>query len=364
MIHTQVLIIGAGPAGLKAAQMACEAGLQTILVDRDTALGGQLRKQTHKFFGSQAQYAHMRGTAIAKHLSELLSQFDCLTILTQATVVGLYNDKVATLYHHHTYKKIAADAIILACGASEKALAFENNDLPNIMGAGALQTLVNVYHVVPGKRIVMIGSGNIGLIVAYQMVQAGMQVQAVIEAQAQVGGYHVHAAKLQRLGVPLLLNHTIQRAMGKEKVEAIEVVRVDAHLRPVAGTATIIETNVVCIAVGLSPLHHLASMLRVKTAYIARLGGLVPLIDDTYQTSVAGVYACGDMVGIEEASSALMEGSLAGLYVAKACHQPHPHHDTLVAYYNAQLKELRCGPLGLKTRLGLAQAKEMWFYGD
>lgn len=364
MIHTQLLIIGGGPAGLKAAQMASEAGIQTIIVDRDSALGGQLRKQTHKFFGSQAQYAHMRGTAIATHLSEYLVANEHITILTQATVVGLYRDKVATIYHHHTYKKIKAEMIILACGASEKALAFENNDLPNIMGAGALQTLVNINQVVPGKRLVMIGSGNIGLIVAYQMLQAGMHVQAIIEAKACIGGYEVHAAKLQRLGVPIYLQHSIKRAIGDDKVTAIEIMKVDDHFQALKHSPTIIETDVVCIAVGLSPLHHLASMLNVKSAYITSLGGLVPLVDDTFQTSVAGVYACGDMIGIEEASSAMMEGCLAGLYAAQACQHPHPHHASLVAYYHEQLAQLRSGPHGLKTQVGIAEAKKRWLDDD
>ena len=357
-MHTRVLIIGGGPAGLKAAQMCCEAGLDTVLVDRTHVLGGQLIKQTHKFFGSQDHYAQMRGIHIAQRLEEDLKAFHNLTILTQATVVGLYEDKVATILHHTTYKKIKADVIILACGASEKFMSFENNDLPQIMGAGALQTLVNLYQVIPGQRMVMVGSGNIGLIVSYQMMQAGMQVQAIVEASDNIGGYKVHASKLRRLGVEIMRGKTIKRAIGVDKLEAVELVSVDEHFNEIKGTSQIIATDVLCVSVGLSPLHQLASMINAKTVYIPTLGGLVPLIDNTYQCSVPGVFACGDMVGIEEASSALMEGCLAGLHAANYLGQAHDDHDLLVAHYEHQLHELRDGPHGMKTLQGIAQRKE------
>jgi len=358
MIHAKVLIIGAGPAGLKAAKMSCEAGLDTILVDRSHILGGQLIKQTHKFFGSKDHYAQMRGIHIAQHLEADLKDFKHLRILTQASVVGLYEDKVATILHDSTYKKIKADVIILACGASEKFMSFENNDLPQIMGAGALQTLVNVYQVIPGKRMIMVGSGNIGLIVSYQMIQAGMQVQAILEAADSIGGYKVHASKLRRLGVEIMRGKTIKRAIGIDKLEAVEIVSVDENFKEIEGTTQIIETDVLCVSVGLSPLHQLASMINAKTVYIPSLGGLVPLIDDHYQCSISGVFACGDMVGIEEASSALMEGCLTGLHAAAYLGQPHQDHNFLVAHYEQQLFELRDGPHGVKTLQGIVKRKE------
>lgn len=358
MIYTDVLIVGGGPSGLTAAKMCCEAGLSTIIVERSHILGGQLTKQTHKFFGSKDQYAKMRGIDIAVKLQEDLASFNTLTMMLETTVVGLYEDKVVTILQHNEYKKIKAKAIILATGASEKFLAFENNDLPQIVGAGALQTLVNLYQVIPGKSMVMIGSGNIGLIVSYQMLQAGIEVKKVIEATDRIGGYKVHASKLKRLGVDIQTRKTIKRAIGKDQLEAVEIVSIDENFQEIEGTSEIIETDLLCVSVGLSPLHQLASMMNCQTTYISELGGYVPLIDDHFQCSVPGVFACGDMVGIEEASSAMMEGYLAGLYTCNYLNQPHLEAESLISHYENQLYELRNGLFGRKTLRGIEKRKE------
>lgn len=160
-----------------------------MLIDRNPRLGGQLIKQTHMFFGSEKQYAKTRGFDIAKQLIATLDQFsDLIEIWTDATVVGVYPDFVVTVYRNNQYLKIQAQAIIVATGASEKVLTFENNDLPGIYGAGAVQTLMNVYGVKPGQQIIMVGSGNIGLIVSYQLLQAGVKVLAILEAAPVIGG--------------------------------------------------------------------------------------------------------------------------------------------------------------------------------
>ncbi len=358
MIYTDVLIIGGGPAGLTAAKMTCEAGLSTLLIDRSHILGGQLTKQTHKFFGSKEQYAKQRGFDIATILQENLQNFPNLTFMLESTVVGLYEDKVVTVLQRNEYKKISAKVIILATGASEKFLAFENNDLPQIMGAGALQTIVNQYQVIPGKNMVMIGSGNIGLIVSYQMMQAGIEVKAIVEANDCIGGYKVHASKLKRLGVDIKTRTTIKRAIGTEKLEAVELIQVDSNFKEIPGSSEIIETECLCVSVGLSPQHQLASMINAKTAYIPQLGGFVPLLNDQYMTSVEGVFACGDMVGIEEASSAMMEGYLTGLYVSQYLNEPHPESEQLIEHYHQQLHELRNGLFGNKTLIGIQKRKE------
>ena len=353
-----VIIIGGGPSGLCAAQRCAEAGLDTLLLDRSPSLGGQLIKQTHKFFGSKEHYAKVRGIDIAKLLQEKLTSFENLTIYTETTVVGIYEDFVVSTLHHNQYKKVQAKAILCAVGASEKFLALENNDLPQIIGAGALQTLVNQTHVVPGDTMVMIGSGNIGLIVSYQMMQAGMKVKAIIEANNCIGGYKVHASKLRRLGVPIHTKSTIKKAIGTDKLEAVEIIQLDEHYQEIPNTSQIIPTDVLCISVGLSPLHQLTSMLNAKSAYIQELGGWVPLLDDTYQSSVPGLFACGDMVGIEEASSAMMEGHLAALHVCAYLKQSHPQEAELIPYYENQLYELRNGVHGAKTLKGILKRKE------
>jgi sarcosine oxidase subunit alpha len=358
MKHHELIIIGGGPSGLCAAKMAAEAGIDVLIIDRSPELGGQLIKQTHKFFGSKAQYAKTRGFDIAKILIDQVIHHPHITILKEATVVGLYPDRVVTVYQHETYTRYQADRIIVATGASEKFLAFENNDLPGIYGAGAVQTLMNLYGVLPGQEIIMVGSGNIGLIVSYQLLQAGVHVKGIVEAAPTIGGYKVHASKIRRLGVPIWTSTTVQRAMGKDHLEAVELIDLDAKWQPLLGTERIMSLDALCISVGLSPMHQLLSMVNAKTKYINELGGFVPIIDDHHQTTVKGIYACGDAVGIEEASSAMMEGYLTGLYVATDMQRPHPDSDALKEKYEYELDMLRNGPFGIKTKIGLEKLRK------
>lgn len=359
MINTDVLIIGGGPSGLCAAQMLLESNLEVVIVDRGLSLGGQLVKQTHKFFGSQKQYAKTRGFDIAKILIDKVIEHPNLTVYQQATVLGLYQDRVATIIHEETYKKIQSKAIIVATGASEKFLAFENNDFPGIYGAGAIQTLMNQFGVLPAKEVVMIGSGNIGLIVSYQLIQAGVKVKAVIEASSKIGGYKVHASKLRRLGVPIYTNKTIKRAIGKDSVEGCEIVSLDENFKEIKDSSMILKADGICISIGLAPGYQLLDMIGAKTSYIAELGGMIPLVDNSHMTTVKGVFSCGDNIGIEEASSAMMEGYLTGLYVSQYLNQKHPEYNMKVKGYEEELHILRAGPFGNKTRNGLNKMREL-----
>ncbi|QMS85497.1 NAD(P)/FAD-dependent oxidoreductase [Candidatus Xianfuyuplasma coldseepsis] len=353
-----LVIIGGGPAGLSAAKTAAEAGVKALIVERDYKIGGQLVKQTHMFFGSEKQYAKTRGIDIAQILIDDVMKYpDQIEIMTEATVVGLYPDYVVTIVQHDVYTKVQAKAILVATGASEKFLAFENNDLPGIYGAGAVQTLMNVHGVLPGQSVIMVGSGNIGLIVSYQLIQAGVNVLMVIEAAPTIGGYKVHASKLKRLGVDIKTNTTIQRAIGRESLEQIEIVEVDEHWNPIAGTEEVHDVDALCISVGLSPLSNLLSMIDADMKYVGLLGGWVAVIDEFHETSVKNVFVAGDVCGVEEASSAIVEGYYTGLIIAKRLGFQHPEFDTLKADYKAQLDNLRSGPFGEKTRRGLEELR-------
>lgn len=358
MKRYDLIIIGGGPAGLSAAKIAAEAGIKSLIIERDFKLGGQLVKQTHMFFGSEKQYAKTRGIDIAKILvNDVLDYPEMIEVMTNTTVVGLYQDNVITILHEENYSKLKAEKLIIATGASEKFLAFENNDLPGIYGAGAVQTLMNVNGVLPGDSVVMVGSGNIGLIVSYQLLQAGVNVKAVVEAAPSIGGYKVHASKLKRLGVDILTSHTINRAIGTDTLEKVELIELDEEWNKIEGTEKIIETDVLCISVGLSPLSSLLSMIQAKMKYVSFLGGFVPVIDCHHETSIEGIFVAGDVCGVEEASSAIVEGYLTGLIVSERLGKPHPKHDDLYKDLVSQLENLRSGPFGEKTRLGLKELR-------
>ena len=355
MREKDVIIIGGGPAGLCAAKMLADQDVSVMIVDRNQRLGGQLVKQTHKFFGSEKQYAKNRGFEIADILIKDVIDKPNIEVLLGASVIGLYKDHVMTIVKDEKYQKYKAKAFIIATGASEKALAFENSDLPGIYGAGAIQTLMNVYGIMPEDEVLMVGSGNIGLIVSYQLMQAGVKIKGIIEAAPTIGGYKVHASKLKRLGVPFYMQHTVKRAIGKDKLEAVEIIRLNDQFQEVEGETKVIDVKALCIAVGLSPLSQLLGMMEVEMKYIKELGGLVPVLNELNQTSDPLIFACGDVGGIEEASSAMMEGHIAGLGALKELGRPIANHDELLKNYHHELELLRSSNYGEKTKAGLAK---------
>lgn len=224
------------------------------------------------------------------------------------------------------------------------------------MGAGAAQTMINLHRVLPGQHALMVGSGNVGLIVAYQMLQAGMDVAAVLEALPRVGGYAVHAAKIARAGVPVLTRHTISEVTGDGRVERATIVALGEDGRALPSLSRTLDVDVVCLAVGLTPLAELAWIAGCRFAYIPELGGHVPLHDESMESTVPGLYVAGDITGIEEASTAMEEGRLAGLSVALSlCRISRDEYDTRRMGIDRALAEIRQGPFGEK--LGRAKAE-------
>ncbi len=356
MINTEILIVGGGPAGLCAAIAAAESGAKVTLVERNDSLGGQLEKQTHMFFGSQKQYASIRGIDIVGILTKELDKYnENVTIMLNATVIGMYEDGILTIEQNDKYMKVKPQAIIVATGASEKFLTFPNNDLPGIYGAGAVQTLANVHGVLPGKSIVMVGAGNIGLIVSYQLMQAGIKVKAIIDAAPKIGGYLVHASKIRRMGVPIMTGYTVKYAHGKDALEKVTLWKLDDKWQPIPGSEIDIDTDVLCISVGLSPLAELLWQVGCEMKFVPELGGHVPTRNEDLETSIPNVFVAGDVGGVEEASSAMVEGRLAGLCAAKKLGHVLPDYKEQREDCLGQLNDLRSGPVGEKIRKGLEQ---------
>ncbi len=317
-IETDIAIIGAGSAGLCAAIQAAAAGAGVVVFDENQLPGGQLFKQIHKFFGSREHQAGVRGFEIGQQLLEDVKKSGAKVML-DSVVYGLFaENSLGVIAEDKYHYEVKAKKIILAAGAKENYMAFPGSTLPGVMGAGAAQTMINVNRVLPGKRIVMLGSGNVGLIVSYQLLQAGAQVAAVVEAAPTIGGYGVHAGKIRRAGVPILTSHTIKEVYGKEEVEGVVLAQLDEKWQMIPGTEQDIQADTLCLAVGLNPMTELAWMAGCQFTHIPALGGHVPLHDHNMETTKPGIYVAGDITGVEEASSAMEEGKLAGIAAAAA----------------------------------------------
>jgi len=338
-----ICVVGGGPAGLEAGIVAKELGANVIIIDDNPVLGGQLIKQTHKFFGSKAHYCGVRGIDIAKILTDMVDELK-IDVLNNATVVGYYDDDTLGVLKEDKLFPIKAKIYIFAAGASENMLVFENSDLPGVYGAGAVQTMMNVYGVVPGKRALVIGSGNIGLIVPYQLLQAGVEVAAIIEILDKIGGYYVHAAKIKRAGVPIYLRHTIIQAKGEDCVEAAVITQVGDKFENLKGTEKTIECDMILIAIGLSPLCELLYQAGCRIDYVPELGGNVPYHNENMMTSKSHIFVCGDLACIEEASTAMLEGKIAGAKAYETLYKGNKKSNKIIVQANKELSNIRSSP--------------------
>lgn len=347
----ELIVIGSGPSGLTAAIEAAKNKVKVLLIDENLKAGGQLFKQIHKFFGSSAHYSGIRGINIGEKLIKKAEEAG-VKVLLNRIVIGLFKGKkVVTKQGLDNKGKnieiFKADKIVIASGASENAIYFSGWTLPGVMSAGAAQTMINVHRVLPGKKILMIGSGNVGLIVSYQLIQAGAEVKAVIEALPKIGGYEVHAAKIKRLGIPIYTSHTIIEAKGNLEIEEAVIAKVDKNWETIPNTERILKVDTISIAAGLKPLIKLVRMAGCKCLYIPELGGWAPIHNKNMETTYPGIYVAGDVTGIEEANTALEEGRLAGIAVAESL----GYLDKKIACNVKtgiweRLKDLRSGPFG------------------
>lgn len=297
-IRTDILVVGGGPSGLSAAYELGRMGFQVILADDKERLGGKLVLQTHKFFGSEEDcYAGVRGIDIAAKLEDKLGKLPNVRVLKNAPVVAIFKDRKAGIYmDYSSFVLVEFTALVVAAGAREKNILFPGNDLPGVYGAGAFQTLVNRDLVKASGRILIVGSGNVGLIAAYHALQAGIEVAGIVEIMGRINGYKVHADKIRRMGVPIHLNTTVLRVEGEGKVARAVTAKVDDQYKPIPGTGRIYEVDTVLIATGLASCDE---FLRQAREY-----GILAV-------------AAGDAEEIAEASSAMFGGRIAAFTLAK-----------------------------------------------
>ncbi len=296
ILDTEVLVIGAGPAGLSATKILGENNINVILVDDKSNLGGKLVLQTHKFFGSQEDvYAGTRGIDIAKTLGNIVQKLPTVDVWLNSVCLAVFSDGlVGILKDNNSYVLIKPNYILVATGAREKMLVFPGNTLPGVYGAGAFQTLVNRDLIKAAENIFIVGGGNVGLIAGYHAIQAELEVIGLIEALPQCGGYKVHDDKLRRLGVPIYTSHTIISANGEINVKSITIGKIDENFNIIPSTEKTYECDTILIAVGLNPVdefYHKAKEFGFK------------------------VWVAGDAQEIAEASAAIFTGRIEALKI-------------------------------------------------
>ncbi len=298
IVDIEVLVIGAGPAGLSATKSLGENNVKVILIDDKAELGGKLVLQTHKFFGSQEDvYAGKRGIDIAKILGESVEALSNVKVWLNSICLAVFSDGLTgILKNNDTYVLVKPKYLLIATGAREKMLVFPGNTLPGVYGAGAFQTLVNRDLIKAADKIFIVGGGNVGLIAGYHAIQAGIDVVGLIEALPNCGGYKVHEDKLRRLGVPIYTSHTIVSANGEKGVESITIAEIDKNFNVISGTERTFACDTILIAVGLNPVDEFY--------YKAKEFGFK-------------FWVAGDAQEIAEASAAIFTGKIEALKILK-----------------------------------------------
>lgn len=309
---TTVVIIGAGPAGLAAREVLNLHGVDNIVVDNNEEIGGQFLMQTHQFFffEKEKKFGGMRGFDIAKTLAgdnpEGIFLNSTVWDILEHRRVALKNIKTEEIYY------IDADYLVVAAGAVPFMPTFENDDLPGVYTAAVVQKMMNIEATLLGKNVLTVGAGNIGYLTSYQLMQAGARVKAIIEAQPFEGGFPVQANRVRRLGIPILLSHTILKAIPNEKRDGITgaVIAEAKNFKPVPGTEKIIDgIDAINICTGLVPDNAL--LIKGEEVFGRHCWG------------------AGDAIRIGEGTSAVLRGKQVAYEILEAIGARYSYNDYL-----------------------------------
>ena len=299
--RVDVLVIGSGPAGLAAAIAAREDGVENLLVlEREHTSGGILRQCIHNGFGLHRFKEELTGPEYAQRDIDRARELN-IPIQCDTTVLSVDGERrVTCVSAEHGLQTIEAGAIVLAMGCRERprgALGIPGTRCAGIYSAGTAQKFVNMEGFMPGKRVVILGSGDIGLIMARRMTLQGAKVLACVELMPYSSGLNRNIVQcLNDYDIPLYLNHTVTDIQGRERLSGVTVSKVDENRRPIPGTEIHFDCDTLLLSVGLIPENELSALAGVELSPLTS-GATV---DDQLQTSVPGIFACGNVLHVHD----------------------------------------------------------------
>lgn len=355
-MKTDVLIIGGGPAGMGCALGCAENGTKCVIVERNSFLGGILRQCIHNGFGLHYFKEELTGPEYANRFVKMIENNKKIKVMLNTFVTSV-DGKTVTITNEKGVQKIEAKAIVLAMGCRERVpanIGLVGSRPSGVLTAGCAQKMVNIYGKLPGKEVVILGSGDIGLIMARRLTLEGAHVKAVLEINSTPSGLRRNITQcLDDFKIPLLLKTTIFEVVGRDKIEGVYYGQVDDNYHKIPETKKFLPCDCLVLSVGLTPERDLVEFLPFNRATKSTF------VDDLLQTNEEGVFACGNFLHVHDlvdnvTREAFDAGKSASEYVKNGCKRVKLHKvsaGNLVGYVLPNFIRHEKGTATLKFRL-------------